>query len=361
MSRKEFFIHPDIAQAETLPSIFYSDPEIYEEAKERIFLPSWQLVGDLDMVKIPGQVHPITLLEGVIDEPLLLTRSLDDKVNCLSNVCTHRGTLVAECPGNHKNLRCRYHGRKFSLDGKFESMPEFEGVKCFPTKRDDLPSVEFGQLGKLLFASLKPEISFNDFIKPVLDRVSFLPLAKLDQLPAYTRDYVVQAHWALYCENYLEAFHIPFVHPSLTKMLEFSEYRTELFGSSVLQIGVARSGERVFELPKDSPEFGKPICAYYFWLWPNLMLNFYPWGLSVNIVKPLGLNRTKVSYLTYVYPNERYDDSEITFLDRVEREDEEVVEMVQRGLKSRLYTAGRVSPTQEQGLHHFQRMIADRF
>lgn len=51
----------------------------------------------------------------------------------------------------------------------------------------------------------------------------------------------------------------------------------------------------------------KRVAAYYWWLFPNTMLNFYPWGLSVNVVRPLGVDRTKVSFLTYVWREELVD------------------------------------------------------
>jgi len=46
-------------------------------------------------------------------------------------------------------------------------------------------------------------------------------------------------------------------------------------------------------------------------------------------------------------------------LDRVEREDEAVVESVQRGVRSRLYDRGRYSPAREGGVHHFHRLLAE--
>ena len=46
-------------------------------------------------------------------------------------------------------------------------------------------------------------------------------------------------------------------------------------------------------------------------------------------------------------------------IDKVEREDEYVVEGVQKGLQSRFYHAGRFSPEREKGVHHFHRLIAD--
>src|SRR5205823_4639748 len=119
-------------------------------------------------------------------------------------------------------------------------------------------------------------------------------------------------------------------------------------------------GEEAFDVPASSPDFGKRIAAYYYWLFPNMMFNFYPWGLSINIVKPLSVDRTRISYLTYVSDRAKLeaDGGAGAGLDRVEREDEAIVEAVQRGVRSRFYDRGRYSPTREQGVHYFHRLLA---
>ena len=81
-----------------------------------------------------------------------------------------------------------------------------------------------------------------------------------------------------------------------------------------------------------------------------MMFNFYPWGLSVNIVKPISPNRTKVSFISYVWDPSKLEEGAGALLDKVEREDEFVVEGVHQGLKSKFYTTGRFSPTREQGV-----------
>jgi choline monooxygenase len=88
------------------------------------------------------------------------------------------------------------------------------------------------------------------------------------------------------------------------------------------------------------------------------MFNIYPWGISINIVKPLAPDRTKVSFLSYVWDASRLGQGASAELDRVEREDETVVESVQKGVSSRMYVGGRYSPTQEMGVHHFHRLLA---
>ncbi len=351
-------IEPDISIARTLPSHVYYDANVYESAKDKIFARSWQFVGTLADVRVPGTVYPLTLLPGCLSEPLLLVRNRNDELTCMSNVCTHRGMLVCENAGIETGLRCRYHGRRFGLDGCMQSMPEFEATKNFPSSNDDLPRVQLEQWGPFLFASLDPAMPFDDWIRPLQERVGWLPLDQFKYDPSRSRDYLVSANWALYCENYLEGFHIPFVHPSLNDALDYGDYRTELFEYANLQLGIDGGSGDVFELPDSSPDHGSEVAGYYFWLFPNLMLNFYPWGLSMNVVKPLGPDRTRVSFLSFVWDESRLAVGAGAELDRVEREDENVVELVQTGVRSRLYDRGRYSPTREQGTHHFHRLFA---
>ena len=89
------------------------------------------------------------------------------------------------------------------------------------------------------------------------------------------------------------------------------------------------------------------------------MFNFYPWGLSVNLVQPLAVNKTKVSFLTYIWKEELRDAGAGGDLDKVEREDEEIVQQVQKGIHSRFYKQGRYSVTREKGTHHFHQLLAE--
>lgn len=351
-------IHPDIRRARTLPGRVYTDPVWFARARDAVFRRAWQWIGGGDVASVPGQVQPITLLEGLLDEPLMLARDRDDQVRCLSNVCTHRGTLVCEGAGVQSFLRCRYHGRRFGLDGRCLSMPEFEDVEGFPAASDDLPRVPLERWKGLWFASLDPAVPFDSLIGPVAERCAFVPLERAVFDPARSRDYLVRANWALYCDNYLEGFHIPYVHAGLADAVDYGAYRTELFPHASVQVGIAAGGEEAFELPAAHPDAGQRVAAYWWWLWPNTMLNFYPWGLSINIVKPLAVDRTRVSYFAWVWDPSRLDRGAGALLDRVEREDEAIVESVQRGTASRLYDRGRYSPAREQGVHHFHRLLA---
>jgi len=351
-------VDPIIENAQTISTDFYTSPHWFELSKEKIFARSWQFCGTNQNLHLNGQLYPVTLLPGLLDEPILFVRDINNELHCLSNVCTHRGNLLIESPCLAQNIRCRYHGRRFALNGEFQHMPEFDGVNNFPNANDHLSKIPFGQLGQFLFASINPLASFDAVFSNILNRLFWFPFQEMIFDVNRSRDYLVKAHWALYCENYLEGLHIPFIHKALRSVLDFENYDYELSAYSNLQLGLAKNGEESFDLPKTSLDFGKSVGAYYYWIFPNMMLNFYPWGCSVNVIKPLGPALTKVSFLSFVLDESKIQQGAGGELDKVEREDEAVIESVQKGIRSRFYNSGRYSPKHERGLHHFHQLIS---
>ena len=150
--KNKFNVESDISKAETLPSSFYKDSKVFKDLKSKIFLKSWQWIGDSDLVKDKSSVYPSTILKDYLNEPIVLTKDEDDIIHCLTNVCTHRGNILVFEPGKSKKLVCMYHGRRFNNKGKFEYMPEFEKAKDFPRPCDNLHEFPLIKWGKLLFA-----------------------------------------------------------------------------------------------------------------------------------------------------------------------------------------------------------------
>ena len=337
-------VDPDITVASTLEGAFYSDAAMFARLRERVFARTWQWVGELADVAEPQSLAPRTLLPGFMDEPLLLARDAAGTLRCLSNVCTHRGNILVTQACRAKEIRCGYHSRRFELDGRMTFMPEFKEAREFPSAADNLPVVALGEWAGLGFASLDPAAPFDDFLADVRAATAALPLAEMRLDQARSRDYTVQAHWALYVENYLEGFHIPFVHKGLNEVVDYGSYETRLHRYSNVQFARTRAGEP---------------AAQYWWIFPNLMLNFYPWGLSLNCVEPLAIDRTRVAFRAFVWDRAKLGEGAGACLDRVEAEDEAIVEAVQRGVRSRLYRRGRYSPTRERGVHHFHRLLCE--
>ena len=344
-------IDSDICKAHTLPSKYYTEETLFSEIISK-HSDSFHFAAHVSQLK-ENNVVPLPQLEKTLGEALIITK--EEKIRCLSNVCTHRGMLIATEPCNLKTMKCGYHGRTFGLDGAMKSMPEFTEVENFPTDLDDLREFDLNTWNGLIFAG--GERFFESVINEMQNRIGWINIESFEYDKTRHRSYEIDANWILYVDNYLEGFHIPFVHGDLHNVLDYDSYRTELFEGGVLQIGIANEGEPYFDLPEESPDFGQKIAAYYYWIYPGLMLNFYPWGLSVNIVDPISVNKTRVIYHGFVGDKSMLGKGAGGDLDKVEAEDQEIVEATQRGVSSNTYERGRYSPSKEKGVHHFHRIL----
>ncbi len=346
-----------ISKAKTLRSCFYTDLGSFQK-QQSIFENSWQYIADLNALwKTPENVFPITLLEKYIDEPLLLVKR-GENLGCLSNVCTHRGFLLFQQPAKVRNIVCGYHGRRFNTEGKVEFMPEFKEVEHFPSPCDHLAEIPLDDWSRFLFVSLNGLQDFKRIKRRLEERLYFLDFSKFRAAPEFDQIYNVQAHWALYIDNYLEGFHIPFVHDTLGKMINYGAYTTECYDDIVLQIGYSQGGTMSFDLPVGHPDEGQEVTAYYYWIYPNFMLNIYPWGVQINIVRPISPSFTKVEFKYFISDEEKWNMmGQDRVAEKTEREDEYVVEAVQKGLKSRYYDTGRYSVKREEGVYYFHERI----
>ena len=346
-------IHPDIRKAQTLPSRFYTDPVEHQRLKG--VFKGWQFAAHLAELEA-NSILPVDHLEALTGEPVVLVKG--ENTQCLSNVCTHRGMRLVLEPCTKSTLQCRYHGRTFDLGGNLRHMPEFEQAIGFPSEADHLHQFPLKRWMGLYFTAMDdaPPLPWA----MLEERLGFLAPEAFTYDPSRDRDHAVEANWMLYVDNYLEGFHIPYVHPELNQALDHAGYETETFEGGVLQIGKAVDGDLTFDLPSGHPDAGQAIAAYYLWLFPNMMFNFYPWGLSVNIVMPVSPTTCRVLYRGYVGQAELASQGAGSVLDTVEDQDQWVIEAVQKSMHSAVYDRGRYSPTREQGVHHFHRMI-DRF
>jgi choline monooxygenase len=351
----EDLIDSDIRVAKTLPSKFYTSEKRFRKLL-KAFKTSWQFVGSSQ--EFTTAISPLKDLEKVLNEPLIRVQD-GESTQLLSNVCTHRGMILCQEHSDAKTIQCPYHGRTFNRDGSLKHMPGFEEAVDFPSISDHLQSFELHTWNGFEFASMNPNVHLEEVLRPVQERLGWF-FSDLKYDPARDRDWEIDANWMLYVDNYLEGFHIPFVHPELNEALDKNGYSTECFDHGVLQIGTAQDGDVCFEIPHDSIDYGKNIAAYYWWIFPNLMLNVYPWGISVNIVIPTGVDSTSVLFRSYVKRPDLLDKGAGAALDKVELQDQFVVENCMKGLRSESYKRGRYSPSHEQGVHHFHRIITNQ-
>lgn len=352
----------DLSRASTLPARWYIEPQFLELEKEKIFWKTWQLVGRVDMVARPGDFFTYDLL----GEPLLLTRGVDNRLRGFFNVCPHRAGPVALGKGNRKSLQCRYHGWTYSLDGRLLTQPEFEGVENWRKEDICLPAVQVEEWGPFVFVNLDPQpvplAEIFGAIPGEVNRAGFQP----EQMQLVERrDYVVEANWKVYVDNYLEGYHIPIAHPGLFREIDYEQYRVDTYRYYSSQYAPIRPLRPSDNLPGRDRRYlrtEEESQALYYWVFPNLMLNFYPDNMQINIIVPLSHERTLTIFEWYFKQpgsGEGWESMQqsIAFSDQVQKEDIEICETVQKGLRSRSYNQGRFSIKRENGVHHFQSLV----
>lgn len=357
MNPAAFRFDPDLASATTIPAHWYTDAAALGLEQERIFGRTWQLVGRIEQVRQPGDFFTC----AVIDEPLVVTRAGDGQLHAFFNVCRHRAGPVAQGAGNRKSLQCLYHGWTYGLDGQLRTTPEFDGVRCFDKADNGLVPVRVDTWGPFVFVNLDDDApSLAATLGNIPAETGHLPL---ERMGFYKRvDYEIACNWKVYVDNYLEGYHIPMAHPGLFKEIDYNQYRVETARYYSKQHAPIRHNPD--SLYMRNLEQGAAPEALYYWVFPNLMLNIYPDNLQINIILPLDHERTLTIFEWYVLDVERPEVAEdfarsFAFSDLVQREDIEICESVQRGLKSRSYDVGRFSVSRENGVHHFHGLLCE--
>ncbi|HEY0603317.1 MAG TPA: SRPBCC family protein, partial [Herpetosiphonaceae bacterium] len=357
MNPADFHFDPDLASATTIPAHWYTDAAALGLEQERVFGRTWQLVGRIEQVRKPGDFFTCS----VVDEPLVVTRAGDGQLHAFFNVCRHRAGPVAQGAGHRKTLQCLYHGWTYGLDGQLRTTPEFDGVRCFDKAANGLVPVRVDTWGPFVFVNLDDDApSLAETLGSIPDETRHLPL---ERMGFYKRvDYEIACNWKVYVDNYLEGYHIPMAHPGLFKEIDYNQYRVETARYYSKQHAPIRHNPD--SLYMRNLEQGAAPEALYYWVFPNLMLNIYPDNLQINIILPLGHERTLTIFEWYVLDVERPEVAEdfarsFAFSDLVQHEDIEICESVQRGLKSRSYDVGRFSVSRENGVHHFHGLLCE--
>ena len=345
---------PDLARASTLPAFAYTDDAILSAERTKIFRRTWQPIGHAADVAAPA-----TYITGEVDgAPIVVTRDVHGTLRGFYNVCRHRAGPVAIGKGARRSLTCKYHGWTYGLDGALTTSPELGEVVGFDRACNGLRPVLCETWGPIVFVNLDLEA------EPLTSVLGAIPSEsaryKLDTMRLVARkDYEIRCNWKTYVDNFLEGYHLPTVHPGLFKELDYAAYRVETHRLYSAQIAPIRPAPRGRASRQYSPTGEGELEALYYWVFPNWMLNIYPDNMSLNIVLPLGVDRTITVFEWFRHEgaSEEAIQRTVAFSDGIQIEDIEICEAVQRGLASGAYDVGRFSALRENGVHHFQSLV----
>jgi choline monooxygenase len=320
----------------------------------------------MDSLRKPGCRVPFNLL----GKPLFLQRGQHGNLSCFPNVCTHAWHPLVESSSIGGTIICPQHGRQFDNEGRFAAQAGFEKMEGFPRKSDNLQNVHVDEWGPWIFVSTgEPLASFDEFMEKVQQSIPGIKLESLTRQRVKGEVREVEGNWKQHAWNYMDNFHIRFVHKGpggLADAIDLSSYRTELYKFSALQWAYARDEENGFEHRlladrfRDPKNPSKRVFALWWFIFPNTTLNFYPWGLSVNVYLPIPGKPDRTLFLWYQYAldEDKFQRRNSTWLnEQVDTEDIEAISLVSTGAKSGYAPRGRFAPNEETGPHWFHRLV----
>jgi choline monooxygenase len=368
-------IDDDIRRAETLPPAAFVEPDFLGRELDTIFHRSWQLVperGDaddtrplLEQVGARGARVPVT----IAGRPVFLQRGWDDDaLRMFSNSCTHAWFRLVPGPSRGPTLVCAQHGRRFDCAGRFVSQPGFgRDVPDFPRACDHLAAMPALAWRGMVFAAGAPTAPLDGLLAPIDASLARLPTTlERAAVPGEIRD--VAGNWKQHAWNYLDRFHVAFVHRApggLADAVDLASYTTELHGDAVLQWAYATDPADGFDpslLPdRFADPSGRRVFALWWFVFPNLTLNYYPWGLSVNLYAPIPgrPDVTRFHWYHWVLDRAAHAERDRRWLSaQVDAEDLDALAQVSRGLAAPGVPRGRFAPTEEVAAHWFHHRVA---
>jgi len=345
-----------LAQAYTIPASWYVDRAVANLEARSVFSRNWLVAGRAEQLNEPGNFVTLELA----GEPVIVVRGGDGVLRGFFNVCRHHAAAVmTECEGKAERLRCPYHGWTYSLEGELKGVPDFNGVLDFDRAAMGLTPVDVEVWEKWVFVKLdRGAPPLEEFIgRDLRERIRAHGLENYHWVER--RTYAVECNWKVFVDNYLDGgYHVPHLHRGLASVLDYSAYAIELGERYCVQSSpmTAENAE---------PETGAVRAghrAFYYWIYPNFMINCYEGTMDANFVAPRGVDRAEVIMDFYFTDNSesarKQHRASIAVGERIQDEDAAICRSVQRGLASRAYNAGRLSVRREAGEHLFHRLLS---
>jgi choline monooxygenase len=328
--------------ATTLPASLYRDPAVYERERTAIFGHEWLVFARAEQLAAPGACVAAT----VAGYPIVVVADRDGALQGFHNVCRHRaGPLVDDGEGRASGFVCRYHGWSYDTAGRLIKAREFETDESHTLDPDafSLFPVRVAVWRNLVFVNL-------DIDAPALDTDLAAFFAEAEPFPIESFRFGgevvhdLECNWKTYVDNYLEGYHIPFVHPELNREIDARRYEVHV-------------GDRYCRHSAPTRD-GAVNAGRWLFRWPNVALNLYPEAMVVERMQPTGRRSTRIVYHYFFADLDDPANDEVVRISKaVVEEDRAIVEAVQRNLDAGVYDRGLLSPRHEAGVRQFQALV----
>lgn len=341
-----------------LPAVSYTDPGLLARERSALFEAGWIAVAFGQQVPEPGDVLPVV----AAGRPLLVTRDRRSTIHVFHNVCRHRGTQLIGAPQSCRNqvITCPYHRWSYALDGKLVAAPYFDGT---PTSKPDATSgselslvvVRTALWRDIVFVNMSGLAPpFEDFVQPLEERWREFDFSMLKLVDA--GNFQVKANWKLVCENFLDVYHVPWVHsqlgaPDFAYDIETTILNEDIYGFVMPRFDVNRddASSPMPLFPRLPPGLSHALDLIY--IFPNTLLVLTAAWLQVIIIEPESPGLTHELLAAYAVgdsilaqENSKVRADLLDLLYTVNGQDFEILERLQRGRAGTASNQCRLAP-----------------
>jgi len=258
-----------------------------------------------------------------------------------------------------KIIQCPYHSWTYDLDGKLKAAPHFGGTnlnrpKGFNYLNHGLKSIRIHIWYDWIFINLNGKArKFEEYAKSIIKKFQDINLDKIKHVA--TLDFgQINSNWKFLIENFIEPYHVQFVHKTTTKQ-PLKDHYTIVDG---ICLG---SGVDVKEENKDKNTLS--VSSRYLSLFPNFIIgSYFPNQIGVYLNVPIGPGLTSQKRIIYTTDGKTMSEEEINVQKKiwwdVHKEDHAICERLQEGRYSPASEkGGLLSPHWEKSVQAFQKLI----
>ena len=359
-----------VEEAAPPPAAYYTSQDLYDLEMKYIFHKEWLWVGHAEHVKNPGDYFTFTYA----NEPVLVTRDVAGQLHAFSNVCRHRGAIVASGAGNCRSFPCPYHKWTYGLNGRLLGAPTMNEVKGFDPSQYGLNPLKVENWEGNIMINFDPEsrplgLSLGD----MGDYFKNYNMAELECRGRKVFD--IPCNWKMLVENNMEGYHIIGTHEAPGEYCKLEHWRTiegrglyDILGAEFdepLTMNVAGSGGAP-AVAIQGLTYAEQRRGYFVTLYPNNLWALQPDSVVCLHMIPDGVGHTKW-VIDYHFPKSTIERSDFENIaqaayDGVEGfvvQDLDVCDKTYRGYQSQVFKPGRLS-LHERNMHRFAQYILAR-
>ncbi len=336
-------------RAWSMPRAFYTDPGVLALEKEQLFLREWVCVGREEEVSRSGDYFAFAICE----EPIFVIRGEDEKIRALSNVCRHRGTLIANGRGNRKRLMCPYHNWTYDTHGRLVATPGIGERDDFDRANCRLPEFHCTLWQGFVFVSLASDPA------PLAAQLAGLealirPYHMEQMALRYLADEVWDTNWKCLVENFMEGYHLTPLHRETLHKVNPTKLCRHIAPGDAYYAYNAGFSPTLPRSQKGHPELTEDQahkCVMYA-VPPGLVVGCAGDYSSFLCIQPVTTERVRVKmgliFFGADWPQDRIDWA-VDLFQRTMAEDKTVLVSLMRGLNSRHHRTGPLAEADLEG------------